>query len=406
MSLALFISKRLAKGKDTKKKISATIILIAQIAVALGIVVTLFTISIGIGFRQSIKERLSGFNGHINITAYNENNMYESAAMPDVEKLHKELQNINVVKSYQDVANKSGIIKTDDSYEGVIYKGLDKNLNRETYESYLVAGKIPHYGDLNDSVVISEKIAKSLKLKINQVFNMYFFRDEKPVYRNFVVAGIFKTDIKELDQNFMLGDIEHVRRLNRWQNKEVGAVEVFVQDIDKLREDSEQVYNAIGSKYYAQNAYDSNKMLINWVDLFDVNMLVIIGIIFFVVAINIIMALLILIIDRTPMIGTLKALGASNWQIRKTFLYNAIFILTKGLLWGNVIAISCLVLQKIFGILKLDPEFYYVNVIPVYLNPLYILAVNIVAILLCALVLLLPTYIISKIPPVKAIRFR
>lgn len=406
MSLALFISKRLAKGKDTKKKISATIILIAQIAVALGIVVTLFTISIGIGFRQSIKERLSGFNGHINITAYNENNMYESAAMPDVEKLHKELQTINVVKNYQDVANKSGIIKTDDSYEGVIYKGLDKNLNRETYESYLVAGKIPHYGDLNDSVVISEKIAKSLKLKLNQVFNMYFFRDEKPVYRNFVVAGIFKTDIKELDQNFMLGDIEHVRRLNRWQNKEVGAVEVFVQDIDKLREDSEQVYNAIGSKYYAQNAYDSNKMLINWVDLFDVNMLVIIGIIFFVVAINIIMALLILIIDRTPMIGTLKALGASNWQIRKTFLYNAIFILTKGLLWGNVIAISCLVLQKIFGILKLDPEFYYVNVIPVYLNPLYIISVNIVAILLCALVLLLPTYIISKIPPVKAIRFR
>lgn len=406
LSLALFISKKLIGSKGSKKKISATIIFIAQVAIALGIIVTLLTISIGIGFRQSIKERLSGFNGHVLITTYEANSSFESSALHHPDSLVITLNQISDIDRFQKVVVKSGIIKTDSLYEGVIMKGVGTDFNRKAYQEYIKEGKIPQFGKQNDSVLLSERVAKSLGLTLGDKLYMYFIRDEKPVIRSFYLAGMYNTGIKEIDQNIIIGDIEHVRRLNRWKNKEVGAIEIYVKDINELQEVSDKIFDEIGPQYYAENAFQLNPQIISWVELFDVNMFVIIGVIFLVVAINIIMALLILIIDRTPMIGTLKALGATNWQIRRIFLYNALFILSFGLLIGNGIAIALLLLQKYFGIVTLDPDFYYVEEVPVYLNVLYILLINIVAILLCALVLIIPTYIISKIPPIKAIKFR
>ncbi len=406
MSLALFISKRLIGSKGSKKKISATIIFIAQIAIALGIIVTLLTISIGIGFRQSIKERLSGFNGHILVATYEANSSFESSALHDVASLITTLKNIQEVDRFQKVVIKSGIIKTDSLYEGVVMKGVGEDFNRDAYQSYIKKGNIPQFGQQNDSVLLSERVAKNLRLDIGNKMYLYFIRDDKPVVRSFYVAGLYNTGIKEIDQNHIIGDIEHTRRLNRWKNNEVGAIEVYVKDINDLQRISNEVFDEIGPQYYAENAFQLNPQIISWVELFDVNMFVIIGVIFLVVAINMIMALIILIIDRTPMIGTLKALGATNWQIRKVFLYNAIFILSFGLLAGNVMAITLLLLQKYSGIVALDPDFYYVEEVPVYLNGFYILFINLMAILLCVLVLIIPTYIISKIPPIKAIKFR
>ncbi|MFV0236965.1 MAG: ABC transporter permease [Flavobacteriales bacterium] len=406
MSLALFISKKLIGSKGSKKKISATIIFIAQIAVALGIVVTLLTISIGVGFRQSIKERLSGFNGHVLVTTYEANSSFESSALHQVDSLTTILNRMSDIDLFQKVVIKSGIIKTDSLYEGVVMKGVGTDFNREVYQDYLVQGKIPQFGKQNDSILLSERIAKNLYLGLGDKLYMYFIRDEKPVVRSFYLAGLYNTGIKEIDKNIIIGDIEHVRRLNRWKNKEVGAIEVYVKNINDLQKVSDIIFDEVGPQYYAENAFQLNPQIISWVELFDVNMVVIIGVIFLVVAINIIMALLILIIDRTPMIGTLKALGATNWQIRKIFLYNAIFILSFGLLVGNGIAITLLLLQKYFGIVTLDPDFYYVEEVPVYLNVFYILVVNGIAIILCALVLIIPTYVISKIPPIKAIKFR
>ncbi|APD06934.1 hypothetical protein UJ101_01415 [Flavobacteriaceae bacterium UJ101] len=406
MSLALFISKKLIGSKGSKKKISATIIFIAQVAIALGIIVTLLTISIGIGFRQSIKERLSGFNGHVLVTTYEANSSFESSALHNVDSLISTLNQIPDIDRFQKVVVKSGIIKTDSLYEGVMMKGVGADFNRDAYQEYIKEGKIPQFGKQNDSVLLSERVAQSLHLTLGDKFYMYFLRDEKLVIRDFYLAGLYNTGIKEIDKNVIIGDIEHVRRLNRWKNKEVGAIEIYVEDINDLQKVSDQVFDEIGPQYYAENAFQLNPQIISWVELFDVNMFVIIGVIFLVVAINIIMALLILIIDRTPMIGTLKALGATNWQIRRIFLYNAIFILSFGLLAGNGIAITLLLLQKYFGIVTLDPDFYYVEEVPVYLNVFYILLINIIAILLSALVLIVPTYIISKIPPIKAIKFR
>ncbi len=406
MSLALFISKKLIGSKGSKKKISATIIFIAQVAIALGIIVTLLTISIGIGFRQSIKERLSGFNGHVLVTTYEANSSFESSALHNVDSLILTLNQIPDIDRFQKVVVKSGIIKTDSLYEGVMMKGVGADFNRDAYQEYIKEGKIPQFGKQNDSVLLSERVAQSLHLTLGDKFYMYFLRDEKLVIRDFYLAGLYNTGIKEIDKNVIIGDIEHVRRLNRWKNKEVGAIEIYVEDINDLQKVSDQVFDEIGPQYYAENAFQLNPQIISWVELFDVNMFVIIGVIFLVVAINIIMALLILIIDRTPMIGTLKALGATNWQIRRIFLYNAIFILSFGLLAGNGIAITLLLLQKYFGIVTLDPDFYYVEEVPVYLNVFYILLINIIAILLSALVLIVPTYIISKIPPIKAIKFR
>ncbi len=406
MRFALFISKKLIKYKDSKKKISAIIILIAQIAVALGIIVTLLTLSIGIGFRKSIKEKLSNFNGNVSITAYEAGSSPESSPLEQVDSLVNTLHSIKEVSHFQKIVNKMGIIKTDSLYEGVIIKGVGEDFNRKVYEAYLRKGKIPYFGHQNDSIVLSERIASELKLRLGDKMYMYFVRDGKPVVRRFYIAGWYHTGIKEIDKNFIIGDIQHLRRLNRWKNNEVSEVEVFIKNIDKLQRVSSFIFDNIGPKYYAQNAFQSNPQIINWVDLFDVNMLVVIGVIFLVVAINIIMALLILIIDRTPMIGTLKALGATDWQIRKVFLYHAIFILSIGLFVGDVMAVGLLLLQKYYGIIRLNPDFYYVDVVPVYFDIYYLLLINIAAIIMCILVLIIPTYIISKISPVKAIRFR
>ena len=308
----------------------------------------------------------------------------------------------------QAVASKAGIIRTEKAFEGIIYKGVGKDYNFTNLEEYLVDGKIPNLkSELNTEVLISEYLAKRLQLKVGDKFLTFFMKEngKLPNKRNFLITGIFNSGFPEFDAIYILGDIRHIQLMNKWQSTEVGAFEVFVDDFSKIKEKGEEVYKEIPPTYNSITIEEKYYSIFEWLKLFDFNILVILIVMIVVATINMVVALLVLILERTQMIGILKAMGANNWNVRKIFLYNAFYLIARGLFWGNLIAISLLLIQKFFGVIQLNPENYYVNEAPVSINLLHIALLNVGTVIVCLLVLLIPSYIITKISPVKAIRF-
>ena len=408
MNFSWWFSKKIALGKNTKNNLSSIIIRIGQVAVALGIIVSLITFSTGVGARQAIKNKLADFNGHITIKNYNSNNSLNSDSVALKQSFYPNFKNIPEIDHVQAIANKSGVIRTAENFSGVVFKGVGTDYDTVRFNNFMIKGSFPKIN--NDSmisdVVLSQKIADELKLDIDSSFVMYFPRDNKPVFRRFNVKGIYKSDIKNFDDIVMLGDIKHIQNLNRWDSATVGGFELFVKDIDQITPVASQVADSISYNLISESAADSFAQINEWISVFDKNITIILVIMLFVVVINMVMVLLILILERTNSIGLLKAFGATNWSIRKLFINNAIFIMFPGLIAGNVIGIGLLLIQKYFKIIKLPAENYYISVAPVYLDFGVIAMLNIGAIIICAIVLLLPSYMISKITPSKAINFR
>jgi lipoprotein-releasing system permease protein len=275
-------------------------------------------------------------------------------------------------------------------------------------QEYLVEGKIPNLNsELNTEVLISEFLAKRLNLKVGDNFLTFFMKEEGkiPNKRNFLITGVFNSGFQEFDATYIIGDIRHVQLINKWKSKEVGAFEVFVEDFSQIKQKGEEVYKEIPPTYNSVTIQEKYYSIFEWLKLFDFNIIVILIVMIVVSTINMVVALLVLILERTQMIGILKAMGANNWNIRKIFLYNAFYLIARGLVYGNLIAISLLLIQKNFGVVKLNPENYYVNEAPVSINLFHILVLNGGTIFLCLLVLMIPSYIITRISPVKAIRF-
>jgi len=408
LNFSWWFSKKIALGKNTKNNLSSIIIRIGQVAVALGIIVSLITFSTGVGARQAIKNKLADFNGHITIKNYNSNNSLNSDSVALKQSFYPNFKNIPEIDHVQAIANKSGVIRTAENFSGVVFKGVGTDYDTVRFNNFMIKGSFPKIN--NDSmisdVVLSQKIADELKLDIDSSFVMYFPRDNKPVFRRFNVKGIYKSDIKNFDDIVMLGDIKHIQNLNRWDSATVGGFELFVKDIDQITPVASQVADSISYNLISESAADSFAQINEWISVFDKNITIILVIMLFVVVINMVMVLLILILERTNSIGLLKAFGATNWSIRKLFINNAIFIMFPGLIAGNVIGIGLLLIQKYFKIIKLPAENYYISVAPVYLDFGVIAMLNIGAIIICAIVLLLPSYMISKITPSKAINFR
>lgn len=409
MNFSWWFSKKIALGKNTKNNLSSIIIRIGQVAVALGIIVSLITFSTGVGARQAIKNKLADFNGHITIKNYNSNNSLNSDSLSIKQPFYPEFKQIPEIEHVQAIANKSGVIRTADNFSGVVFKGVGTDYDTTRFEKFLIKGSFPKIN--NDSilsdVVLSQKIANELKLDIDSSFVMYFVRDEnKPVYRRYNVKGIYKSDIKNFDDIIMIGDIKQVQNLNKWDSTTVGSFELFVKDIDNVAQVSDKVAKNIPYNLLSEGASDSFAQINEWISVFDKNITIILTIMLFVVVINMVMVLLILILERTQSIGLLKAFGATNWKIRKVFINYAIFIMLPGLIAGNVIGLGLLLIQKYFKIIKLPAENYYISEAPVYLDIPMIVLLNAGAIIICAIVLLLPSYMISKITPAKAINFR
>jgi lipoprotein-releasing system permease protein len=410
LNLEYFIAKRLITAKDYKSSISAPIIKIAISAIAIGMVMMIVSVATGIGLQQKIREKISAFNGHIIISNY-DNNQSEVTLVPISKKqdFYPKFTTVKGIDHIQAIASKAGIIRTENAFEGIVFKGVGGDYKWDNIKEYLVAGKLPDFSNkVNEDVVISQFLANRLKLKVGDAFTTFFMKEGQnklPNIRRFKIVGIFNSGFQEFDATYVLGDIRHIQRINKWKADQVGAFEVFVDDFDNIKSVGEEVYQQTGSTLDTKTIIEKYSYIFEWLQLFDFNIIVILIVMILVATINMVVALLVLILERTQMIGILKALGANNWTIRKIFLYNASYLILRGLFWGNLIGIAILLLQKYFGIIKLNPENYYVDQAPVYLNWGYIALLNGLTISVCFLVLLIPSYIITKISPVKAIRY-
>ena len=410
MNLEYFIAKRLITARDHKSSISAPIIKIAIAAIAIGMIMMIISVATGIGLQQKIRQKVAAFNGHIIITNYDENQSQLSLTpISTHQDFYPKFKNVEGINHVQAVATKSGIIRTETAFEGIIFKGVGKEYRWNNLQEYLVSGKLPNLNNqLNDEVLISEFLANRLNLKVGDKFNTFFMKEDtnqNPNLRVFRITGIFNSGFQEFDSTYIIGDIRHIQRINKWESDQIGAFEVFVDDFNAIQEKGQEVYEKTGSTLDTQTIVEKYYYIFEWLKLFDFNIIVILVIMIAVATINMVVALLVLILERTQMIGILKSIGANNWAVRKIFLYNAFYLISKGLFWGNLIGVGMLLIQENFGVVKLNPENYYVNEAPVFIDLGYIFLLNIGTILICLLILLIPSYIITKISPIKAIRF-
>ncbi|MCZ8216338.1 MAG: FtsX-like permease family protein [Cyclobacteriaceae bacterium] len=410
MNLEYFIAKRLITSKEYKSSISAPIIKIAIAAIAIGMVMMIISIATGIGLQQKIRQKVAAFNGHIIISNFDENESQVSTKPVSIKQdFYPKFKNIEGIHHVQAIATKAGIIRTEFAFEGIIFKGVGKDYDWNNLKEYIVKGRIPNLSaNLNPEVIISQYLANRLNLKVGDKFNTFFMKEngnQLPNLRVFTIVGIYNSGFQEFDSTYLIGDIRHLQRINRWQPDQVGSFEVFIDDFTQIKQKGAEVYDQTSSLLDTKTIIEKYYYIFEWLQLFDFNIIVILIVMIVVATINMVVALLVMILERTQMIGILKSLGADNWSVRKIFLYNASYLIFKGLLWGNIIGIGLLLIQKYFGVIQLNPENYYVNQAPVYINWFYILLLNIGTILICMLVLFLPSYIITKISPVKAIKF-
>lgn len=409
MNLEYFIAKRLIVSKSYKSSVSSPIIKIAILAIALSILMMVMSVATGVGLQQKIREKISAFNGHVIVSNFDDNQSQVTAEPIDSRLLPiSQLKKNSFITHVQSIITKGALIRTETDVEGIIFKGVDASYQWNNLKEFLVDGKIPIYkeGDINE-VLISQFLANRLKLKVGNSFSTFFMKTQGklPSIRKFKIAGIYNSGFQEFDSSYIIGNMEHLQRINKWQPNQVGAYEIFIDDFSKLDERAQEIYKTIPPTFNSTSISEKYFSVFEWLKLFDFNILVILIIMIGVATINMVVALLVLILERTQLIGMLKALGANNWSVRKIFLYNAAHLISRGLLWGNGIAILLLVLQKKFKIIKLNPESYYVSSAPVDINLLHILLLNVGTILICVLVLLIPSYLITKISPIKALKF-
>jgi lipoprotein-releasing system permease protein len=410
LNLEYFIAKRLITAKDFKSSISAPIIKIAISAITIGMIMMIVSVATGIGLQQKIREKVSAFNGHIIISNF-DNNQSEVTLVPisKQQDFYPKFPTVPEVTHIQVIATKAGIIRTETAFEGIILKGVDANYQWDNIKEYFVSGRLPDFSKgINQEVVVSQYLANRLNLKVGDNFNMFFLKEEQnklPNIRRFKIVGVFNSGFQEFDATYIIGDIRHIQHINKWSSNQVGAFEVFVNDFDNIKTIGDKVYEKTASTLDSKTIIDKYSYIFEWLKLFDFNIIVILGVMILVATINMVVALLVLILERVQMIGILKALGTNNWSIRKIFLYNALYLIFRGLFWGNLIGIGLIAIQYYFGVIKLNPESYYVNQAPVFIDWGYIVLLNILTIMVCFLVLLIPSYIITKISPVKVIRF-
>lgn len=410
MNYELFIAKRIIAAKQYNSSISSPIIKIGIIAIALGIIIMMIAIATSAGLQQKIREKISGFNGHIQITNFDNN--YSEITLEPVsvnQDFYPEFNDVEGIKNVQVYATKPGIIRTESDFEGIIFKGVSNDYDWSFFNEYLIEGSLPVFSsETSNDVLISRTIANRLQIDLNDELNIFFLKEDptKPAWIRVVkVVGVYNSGFQEFDESFVIADIRHVQKMNRWSEDEVGGFEVLVEEFDGLKLKSAEVYSQTPPTLNSQSILEKYPAVFEWISLFDNNTYLIIAIMILVAGINMITALLVLILERTQMIGILKALGAQNFNIRKVFLYNAGYLILKGLFWGNLIGIGLLLVQKVFKVISLNPETYYVSTVPIQLNIGYILLLNIGTMLLCMLMLIIPTLIISKVNPVKSIKF-
>ena len=405
MNTYYFIASRL----DNAKSFSSIVSTIAIISIALGLATILVAFAILFGFQENIQDKLFSFNGHILVTQRSLNESYEESETPISlnTDLYKNYDKIPSVRHLQAVAQKAGILKTEEEVLGVVFKGIGSDYDQNLFKTNLIQGdffKLPEKGYSNE-IIISEVVANKLKLSLGDSVIMYFVQDP-PRLRKLKIQGIYQTGMEEFDEKFILGDINLVRRLNNWSDTLAGSYEIFVKDFSQLDSlGAYQVWEAMGYDMGLETITNRHMDVFDWLGLLYKNVNIFLILILVVAGFNMISILLIMIMERVKMIGILKALGAHNGQIRQIFMYKGIFLIIKGMGWGNLLGLGFCAIQYYFQIIPLDAENYYMNTVPIEWNWLIIFAMNLLVFTIITLILLVPTYIISRIQPVKTIRF-
>ncbi len=410
MNFELFIAKRIISGKKYKNSISSPIIKIAVTAIALGITIMLIAVSTAVGLQLKIRDKMAGFKGHIQIVNFDSNNSDVSTTpIKKNQDFYPNFKNLTGIKNIQIFANKAGILRTETDFEGIIFKGVSTDYDWSFFQEYLVEGEVPNLNQSrNTQILLSEMLINSLQLKLNDTILATFIKSEEsklPSNRKYIISGIYNTGFSQFDKNMMIGDIKEVQNLNNWSENEIGGFEVILENLQEISIKGDQIYNEIDSTLNSKTIVEMYPSIFEWIQLFDNNVWFIIAIMILIAGINMITALLVLILERVQMIGILKALGSNNYSIQKIFLYNASTLILKGLFWGNLIGLSLIGIQHFFKLITLNPETYYVATIPVYISFLTLILLNVGSLICCFLMLIIPSFIVTKISPSKSIKF-
>ncbi len=404
LKFEFFIASRISY--KSHRSFSKAIIRIALLAVALSIAVMIISDAIVIGFQNEIKEKICAFASHIVVGNMKSNFLYENDPVTVDKKFVSDIRKIPDVSNVQVFATKPGIIKSENSIEGVVLKGVDKNFNWDFFKHEYFEGQTISYNDSSssDDIVISKTMAQLLNLKPGDGVIMYFIKDKIDA-RNFTVRGIYKTGVEEIDKVFILCDLKQIQELNSWKPNQVGGYEIFLKDFNKLDTVNSQVRLLTDISIDTKTVKQRYPQIFDWLGLLDANIRVILILMAVVATINMVTALLIMILERTRMIGVLKTLGSHNWALQKIFLINGTSLIGLGLAIGNAFGLGLLLIQKYFHLIKLPEESYYLSEVPVYFQWSHIILINAGAFLVCSMALLLPSILVSRIRPVKAIRF-
>ena len=404
MNFELFFAKKIIKGG--KNSFSKPIIRISIVAIALGIAMMTLSLSIVQGFQAEIEKKITGFGAHIQISTYDSRGLLENKPISKNRDFVPTLLKIDGIHHIQTFANKAAILQFKENNYGVVMKGVGPDYKWSFFEQYITEGNIPKLDSSikTNDILISSTIANKLQLKNGDEVLAYFVQ-QPPRTRKFKICGIYSTGFGEMDEQIILGDIQHIQKLNGWEDHQIGGFEVLIDDIERVEELDEKVYEAIDYDLSSTSIKDARPDIFNWLELQDINVIIIISLLVLVCGIDMISALLILILERTNMIGILKAVGAQNASIRKIFLYNASYLIVMGLFWGNLLGSGISLLQLKFGFMPLPQEAYFIDKVPIQFDFINLLLLNVGTLICCFVMLLIPSGIIARISPVKAIRF-
>lgn len=414
MNFPLFIARHINQEDKGKRQVSKPVIRIATAGVAIGLAVMIISVCVVLGFKHTIRDKVVGFGSHIQVADFLTLQTSDQHPIFMGDSMLSVLREMPEVKHVQRYAYKQGILKTDNDFLGVVFKGLGPEFDTTFIHQNMVKGSIPAFSDENsgNKILVSKTMADQLKLEVGQRLFSYFIDQDGVRTRRFTVAGIYQTNLSQYDKTICLTDLYTVVKLNGWQTDQASGAEITIQDPNRMDiveghfiEKVNRTTDPYGETYSSLTIRELNPAIFSWLDLLDLNVWIILALMVAVAGVTMVSGLLIIILERTNMIGILKALGARNKTIRHTFLWFSVFIIGKGLLYGNILALGLLMLQKYTSLVKLDPTTYYVNTVPVEINiPLFVL-INIATLLICVLVLIVPSFLISHIHPVKAIRY-
>ncbi len=414
MNVPYFLARRIYADNDNQKKVSRPAVRIAIIGVAVGLAVMIVSVCVVLGFKHAIRDKVVGFGSHIQVAEFSMLQQGTDSPIEVDDSVMNVLQHIEGVKHVQRFAMKQGILKTDSDFLGVAFKGVGPEFDSTFIHQHLLEGAVPKFSDKSsgNKILVSKVMADKLKLTCGSRIFAYFIDDSGVRTRRFTIAGIYQTNLTQYDNVMCYVDLYTAVKLNGWQENMASGAELQVDHFDKLDEVENRVVKLVnrttdkyGNTYSSKTIKELSPQIFSWLDLLDLNVWIILIIMMAVAAVTMISGLLIIILERTQMIGLMKALGARNPMVRHTFMWFAAFIIGRGLLWGNMIALALVALQYFTGIVKLDPATYYVSSVPVEVNVLFVVLLNIGTLLISLLVLIGPSFLISHIHPAKTMTY-